>query len=256
MSILANKPVKLLAEWNGGSHLYKLNTPESDIDKRGIFVNTDPSYILGLNRHDEERRQIQNGDDIVYKELSHFMRLLQQANTEALEALWCDESTFNFIDKSFKILRVYRSDLLDSERFFKTLRGYASGELRLALGERVGVLGSKRKTALDKYGFSPKNCTNLLRLLYTGIFFYKEGRYIVDCREFGSDIFNKLLAIKTKPETYSKEQLLKDFAEMDKELCSVFDNRKFTYKFNPIVANHVLLDVYYPFLKEKAEFVS
>lgn len=256
MEALQNKPVKIIASWLGGSHMYKLNSPTSDEDIRGIFINTDASHILGLNRHDEERKQIMGGDDIVYKELSHYMRLLQQANTEALEALWCAEDSFKEIDKSFKILRVYRSDLIDSERFFKTLRGYAQGELRLAKGERTGVLGSKRREALEKYGYSPKNATNLLRLFYTGIFFYKEGHYVVDCNEFGKVVYNKLYRIKTQPETYTVEELDNDFLDLDKQLVEAFEKRLFTFKFNPIVANHVLLDVYYPYLKEQYELKS
>jgi len=239
---------KVLCKYLGGSHLYKLNTESSDLDERGIFITTDPSYIIGLQRHDEDRNQ-ENGTDFVMKEFSNFIRLLYRGNTEAFETLFAHESAFSVFSKEFRFLRVYANDLIDSEKLYNCLRGYAQGEYRLALGERTGVLGSKRKAALDKYGFSPKNCTNLLRLLYTGIHFFEKDKYVVDCHEFGDDVYNKLFQIKTKPETYSKEQMGEDFKIYDAALVKAYENRKVTHKFNEIVANWLIVQMYFPYLE-------
>ena len=46
--IKLRKVMKMLVKTLGGSTAYGLNTPESDLDYRGVFVNTDPSKILGL----------------------------------------------------------------------------------------------------------------------------------------------------------------------------------------------------------------
>ena len=243
-----HKKTATLCKYLGGSHLYGLNTESSDVDIRGVILNTDPSFIIGLNRFDEERN-MKNGNDIVYREFSNFIRLLHRGNTEAFETLFAPESSFSELSKEFKRIRIYRDELIDSEKLFNCLRGYAQGEYRLAMGERTGVLGSKRKTSLDKYGFSPKNCTNLLRLLYTGIHFFEHDKYVVNCREFGDDVFNKLFKIKTKPETYSKEQMWEDYKTYDAALVNAYDNRKVTHKFNEVIANWLIVDMYFPYLE-------
>ena len=51
----------------GGSTAFGLNTPESDVDYRGVFVNTEPSKILGLEKLDHIQKQ--ETDDIVYCQL-------------------------------------------------------------------------------------------------------------------------------------------------------------------------------------------
>lgn len=242
----------ILCKYLGGSHLYKLNTASSDLDERGVFITTDPAYIIGLNRHDEERK-LDKSEDKVLREFQHWMRLLRVGNTEALECLFAKDEAFSELALSFKAVRLHANDLIDSEKFYKSLRGYALGEYSLALGKRVGIIGSKRAEALKKYGFSPKNCTNLLRLLHTGIHFFKTGNYIVDCNDFGKDIFDKLFQIKTKPETYSIGQMERDYDEFQKQLDDAFAQRKTTHKFNEVIANWLIVQMYYPYLKDYYE---
>lgn len=240
---------EILCKYLGGSNLYHLNTPESDLDWRGVFINKDPSYIIGLNRFDEQRK-LNESEDSVMREFSNFMRLIQKANTEALECMFAPKESFNELSKRFSLVRLHALDLINSEQFYKSLRGYAQGEYRLALGQRTGVLGHKRHESLKKYGFSPKNCTNLLRLLYTGIHFFKEDRYIVNCHDFGQDVYDKLFAIKTKPETYSVTQMERDYKDFEKQLDSAYNDRKVTHSFNPIIANWLIVQLYYPYLKD------
>ena len=236
----------------GGSNLYHLNTPESDFDHRGVFMVTDPAYIIGLNRFDEERKMSEN-TDYVLREFQNYMRLIQKANTEALECMFAPLDSFQILDPRFKLVRIHANDLINSEQFYKSLRGYAQGEYRLALGQRTGVLGAKRHESLKKYGFSPKNCTNLLRLLYTGIHFFKEDRYIVNCHDFGQAVYDKLFTIKTKPETYSVTEMERDYKDFEKQLDSAYNDRKVTHSFNPIIANWLIVQLYYPYLKDYYE---
>ena len=57
----------MLVKMLGGSTAFGLNTPESDVDYRGVFVNTEPSKILGLEKLDHIQKQ--ETDDIVYCQL-------------------------------------------------------------------------------------------------------------------------------------------------------------------------------------------
>jgi hypothetical protein len=223
-----------------------LNTPESDIDERGIFVNTDPAFILGTKRFDEERDQNPNiKKDLVLKEVSHFFRLLRAANTEAIELLFAEEECFNMIAEEFIMIRSNAGELIDSVKLFNCLRGYIQGERRLALGERAGKIGGKRFEQVQKYGFSPKNFTQLFRLANMGIEFFNTGKIVV---RLSGDFRNELLAIKTSPQLFTKEQLDAKCSEMEGMLIHSFENRKQSFEFNEPLANKLILSIYRPYL--------
>ncbi len=244
---------KILCTLNGGSHLYGLNTANSDIDERGLFLNTTADYILGLRRFDEERKQNNTVQkDLVLKELSAWVRLLYQGNTEAYELLFAPKNKFNKLEPEFERFRNHANDFIDSKRFFSCIRGYGQSEYRLAIGERRGTIGAKRADAVDKYGFSPKNATQLLRLMWTAIFFFEKGDYIVEAKDFGVDIFKYLYEIKTKPESYSADLLTQDYQELEKRLVSSYENRKWTFHFNEKQANNAMLNIYIPYLNIEA----
>lgn len=244
---LAKDGSYVIAEYFGGSHLYGLNTPESDIDVRGVFVNTQPEFILGTRRFEELRKQnAAIKEDIVYKELSHIMALLKRANSEALEVLYAHDSAFSVLSDEFKKVRAKAADLVDSEQLFNCLRGYMQGEYRLAIGERKGQIGGKRYAKLQEVGFSPKNFTQLFRLAYAGVIFFTENRFPVNLKD--EPIHGHLMKVKTQPELFTKEQLTENYLDAEKKLVYAFENRVIDRKFSEDVANQLLLDVYLPFL--------
>ena len=161
--------MKYLCKVLGGSRAYGLDTTTSDIDYRGIFINTHPSTILGLDRFDSIQKQ--ETDDEVYFELRKFFELLRNGNSGALEILFSADQQITDTSPEFEIIRVNRKSFVDTDKTFKCLRGYMQGERRLANGERTGQLGGKRKVQLDAHGFSPKNATQLLRLAWCGVIY-------------------------------------------------------------------------------------
>jgi hypothetical protein len=242
---------KLLCKLLGGSHLYRLNTAESDIDERGVFTHLDPKYIIGTKRFDEERRQPKDTDeDVVVKELSHYCNLISKSNTEALDLLFCSESDFTLLTDEFRLLRQNRFSLIDSQKLFNCLRGYMQGERRLMNGERKGQIGGKRYAKLQEVGFSPKNGVQLLRLAEVGIRFFRDGQYFVDTQMFGTSFHKSLMGIKTTPENYTKDQMNRavDFAEAS--LVDAFENRKVTHVFDEDKLNEILMEIYMPILKK------
>ena len=138
----------MLCKTLGGSTAYGLNTPSSDIDYRGVFVNDDPAKILGLDKMLHIKKQ--ETDDIVYYEVRKFMQLLRQGNTGALEILYSEILPFDNT-YYFQIIQSYREKFVDVDKMFLCLRGYMQGERRLANGERTGQLGGKRKLAFENY---------------------------------------------------------------------------------------------------------
>ena len=49
--------MKILCNYLGGSISYGLNTPTSDKDERYLFLHSDISKIIGLERQDHESKQ-------------------------------------------------------------------------------------------------------------------------------------------------------------------------------------------------------
>lgn len=247
--------MKYVLKYQGGSHSYALNTPSSDLDIRGIFIHTDPQYILGIKRWDHLENS-KNGADDMFFEIRHFFNLLKNGNTQAYECLFLSNSCRIENTEEYNILIRNRENFLDSEKLFKSLMGYIQSERRLAIGERTGKLGGKRIELLEKYGFSPKNFVQLVRLSWAGSYFFEKGIFPVKISDYNSNLSELLLSIKTKPELHSKDNLLELTYQYEEKLKSSFDNRKLTRKFNEEKVNNLLLEFYYPFLTEKYDQIK
>jgi predicted nucleotidyltransferase len=245
------KPTVTLCKLLGGSHLYGLNTPESDIDYRGVFMHTDPSYILGTKRFDEERHQDPSiQEDLIFKELNHFAGLLKAANSEALEYLFAPTEVFTEFSESWARFRGATYSLVDTHKLYKCLRGYMQGEYRLAIGERKGTIGGKRYAEVIKYGFSRKNFTQLFRLAYVGQTFFLEDRFVVNIKKDApTEIYDKLMKVKTQPWEFTKEVLTQMYLDEEKKLEDAFNNRIKTYTFSEDLINNLLLEAYKPYLQ-------
>ncbi len=234
----------MLVKALGGSTAYGLNTPESDLDYRGVFVNTDPSKILGLEKL--EHHQKQETDDIVYYEVRKFFELLRNGNTGALEILF--SGTLLETSDAFAEMQKNRLNFVDTDKMFRCLLGYMQGERRLANGERVGVLGGKRKAQLEKYGFSPKNFVQLFRLAWAGETLFQKGYFPVNVKNENETMWAWLMDVKTHPEYHTKEELNLEVDKWEDKLKLAYDNRKFNYQFDAALANETLRKVYLPYL--------
>jgi predicted nucleotidyltransferase len=240
------KQNKVIVRMLGGSRAYGLENPESDYDYRGVFLNTDLNYILGLDKY--EHQEFIEGEDTKLKELRHFLNMLRTSNTEAMELLFADE--YLEADPLFLELQAQRYSLLDTERAFLCLKGYMQGEIRLANGERTGKLGGKRKEAIDKYGFSPKNFVQILRLSWAGTVLFREGKFPVKVSDYDKKFSDFLLDIKNNPQNYKKDYLNFIAQKAEVDLAAAFEERKFNYTFDIDLANRFVLKAYYPLLSE------
>lgn len=236
--------MKLLCKQLGGSHSYGLSTLNSDVDFRGVFINTDKSSLIGLGRHDFQKGQA-NSDEF-YTELRNAFRLLRSGNTQMIELLYADE--WIEISPEWEFIRSFRHQLVDSDQLFKCLRGYMQGELKLANGERTGKLGSQRKAAIDKYGFSPKNFVQLLRLAWCGVTYFTDGFFPVNVGAHAPVFQEKLLNIKTHPEQYTKEALNHHVKEWEDLLVKSYESRHVKTTFNQELADDLCLRIYRPLI--------
>lgn len=229
----------LLCQLIGGSKLYGLDTPESDIDYRGIFLATNKTYVTGFNTIESI---VQQGEiDATYYELVKYLKLLRKSNTQVMEMLFAPTSSFTLMSDVFQDLRMHKYELINSDTLKASLKGYVFSEIRLATGERTGQLGGKRKQSLLKYGFSPKNFVQILRLCKVGIEFFNSGEYMVNVAEFDQKYHTMLMDIKLHPELYTCEYLKLLVDNEYKKLEQSIDNSKLNYKFNTDLAADICL---------------
>lgn len=241
--------MKFLCKMLGGSHSYGLSTPNSDVDLRGVFINTDAQHILGLNSNAKQFNQNQNNvNDEVFWELRHFLGLLSNGNTQALEMVYASD----YLEKTpeFDLIKLQKEKLISSRKLISVLKGYAQSERKLANGERTGKLGGKRKEALDKHGFSPKNFVQLLRLLWAGQIFYDFGEFPVNIRLWNVPMGDMLLDIKTHPENWNVKQLNEEADRQEKLLDAAFAGTHVAYEFDQQTADEICFKIYTPIVND------
>lgn len=224
-----------------GSRLYGLDTPESDTDTRGVFLNTDSAEILGLSRREVIKSE---SEDTVLFEFRHYLGHLRNTNTSAIELLFAEG--FDILEDEFRVVRENRLNLIDSDRLFVSLMGYIEGERRLANGERTGHLGGKRKAQIDRYGFSPKNFSHLMRLAHCGRVFFGTSHYPVCLK--GDPARDLIYSIKMEPHLHSKEELNLMADDAVCKLKTAYEGRRDRLKFDFGLANRLCLDFHLPFL--------
>ena len=232
----------------GGSNAYGLQTPQSDLDYRGVYLYEKSSEIIGLDRFPDTVDKKEENDEFYY-EFRHFLTMLRKSSTHAMELLF--NTQWIEVDPRFEALHLQKDKLIDSERMYKSLKGYLQNERRLANGERTGDLGGKRKASLDLYGFSPRNFVHILRLNFCATVFFKKGYYPVNIRNECSDFADSLVTLKTQPESFTKETL-NDMADIfEQKTDTAFSNRAYSYKFDNDFANRLCLEFYLPILNNE-----
>jgi predicted nucleotidyltransferase len=231
---------KMICSLIGGSYLYGLNNAQSDIDYRGIFVANNKKYLAGFENVDSIVTD--NEIDSTYYEIGRFLKLMRKSNTQVMEILFAPDSAFEYKHPIFDRVRDNKYKLINSETLKNSLRGYIYAEMKLATGERTGQLGGKRKAALDKYKFSPKNFVQLLRLCRVGQIFFETGEYMVKVLDFDEKFHQVLMDIKNTPENYNLE-LLKAMVELEYEaLNKIMDESMIRYVFDIDLASDIILE--------------
>lgn len=144
LSSLRRSPY-LLLDVVAGSHAYGTATPDSDVDRRGLFIL--PQRVLyGL------QAPVQINDDKqdeVYYELGRFVELLNDSNPNILELLAMPEDCIRF---RHPLLQELSPKPFLSKRCLKSFGGYAVAQIKKAKGLNKKInnpLPQARKTPLD-----------------------------------------------------------------------------------------------------------
>lgn len=203
-----------------GSNLYGLQTPESDLDERGIYANLSKPVLYGFEKDDSVVRQ-SDSEDMALFELRRWFQLLRKTNTNSIETLFCPRGYQTETTKVFKTIQTNRNSFIDSEQLLKSLTGYMHGEFRLMTGERTGKLGGKRKETLLKYGYSFKNLVHMKRLVYCAETFYSSGHFPTTLN--GTELFSELMDIKLNPEKLNLKSATKIGEDCIQKLSEIKD---------------------------------
>jgi hypothetical protein len=100
-----NNP-QIIAKFIHGSHLYKLDTPESDKDFVGIYMpsekslltcNVEHSYNFSSNK-ENTKNSAEDTDFTVYS-IHHFVKLLSKGEMVAFDMLYAPESAVEYYDQ-------------------------------------------------------------------------------------------------------------------------------------------------------------
>ena len=121
-----------------GSHLYGLNTPNSDEDYVGIFI-PDVEYLLGFKTCEQVdmgyESKLENGKnsseaiDCTFYSITKFMKLALDNNPNIIEILFVNEENIVYINDYGRRLLSMRDKFL-SERAESTFFGYAKSQKR------------------------------------------------------------------------------------------------------------------------------
>ncbi len=109
----------------GGSYAYGTNNEGSDIDFRGITLNT-PSDLLGLTQF--EQYEDDKTDTVIYS-FNKIVGLLLECNPNTIELLGLDDTQYLILNNIGQEL-LDNKDMFLSKRAAKSFGGYASAQLR------------------------------------------------------------------------------------------------------------------------------
>ncbi|MEV6067799.1 nucleotidyltransferase domain-containing protein [Nocardia sp. NPDC052001] len=156
----------LLLEGVVGSFAYGLNTPASDIDYLGVYVEPTRTF-LGLHPPTRDRgtRQGRDGADATYHEVGKAIGLILSCNPTASEILWLDEYTVT-TEFGAELIEL-RSCFLSAQRVRHSYFGYAMAQFRRMLHrQETQGLGDTRLA---------KHARHTRRLLWQGYELYTTG---------------------------------------------------------------------------------
>jgi hypothetical protein len=188
-----------------GSHLYGMNTPESDYDLRGFTMPPIP-YLIGVVNFKAAELE---GDTKIYS-LKHFLGLVMKGDPQCTELFFASEKNIVECSELGKEVMNLKGDLI-SNAIYGRIMGYSTGEWRKAMAIKVvptkwkkekhevindirnkwqpdkasmdsiikiledldetktvssmAQLGAKRKADIEKYGFCRKSAAHSIRLV-------------------------------------------------------------------------------------------
>ncbi len=157
-----------------GSHLYRLNTPTSDTDYKGIYLPTKDELLLGkyaktINQStgDDKSKNTKDDVDVEIFSLPYFIELACKGETVAIDMLHADSSLVFPADASVKHLGEIWADLKANRKMFytKDMKSYIGYARKQA--NKYGIKGSRVDAVAKVINWLIHNCNSEYRAMTT-----------------------------------------------------------------------------------------
>jgi hypothetical protein len=122
---------RLLYEYVRGSHLYGLNTPESDIDTSGVYIAT-KEELLGRFGYEPQVSDVRH--DNTWFEVGELVRLLLKSNPSILESLFVPEDKMVIKPSPLLAGLFENKNEFITKQCFNPFIGYAIEQIKKARG--------------------------------------------------------------------------------------------------------------------------
>lgn len=119
---------KVIFNFIAGSHLYGNNTPESDEDKRGVFIANKDYYYGFLNNIDSIRTDPNDPEDEEFHEIRKFLYLLSNNNPNIVEYLFVPKNGILHKTKEWDKI-IQHKEYFISKKCKVSFSGYAHEQL-------------------------------------------------------------------------------------------------------------------------------
>lgn len=142
-----------------GSHAYGLNTPESDLDLRGVCIEPQ-EFVISYHNNFEQSENVkfdgyEESKDCTIFGLRKFARLAADANPNVIEILFVDDPEILFKNLYGKIL-VENRHLFLTKKCYYTFGGYAKQQLKRLENHRQWIVSPPpRPPTREEFGLPP-----------------------------------------------------------------------------------------------------
>ena len=126
----------------GGSHAYGMDKQSSDLDVRGITLNSKEDILLGT---DFEQIVDTDTDTVIYS-FHKMIELLSKCNPNTIEELGCNPEHYLYLSDIGKELLDHRKMFL-SKICIHSFAGYASAQLRRLENKSARLVGQAQNEA-------------------------------------------------------------------------------------------------------------
>ena len=222
-----------------GSRAYNLVSPTSDYDHRRVVTPLSLTYFFGLDSFEVGNVVTTKEEDSTDYSLRKFLSLIVSCNTVMLEMLFAPKECHTNVHPLFREYFIAVKHEFLSKKIYESISNYAMAEYRRSMGEITRNLGAERKADIEKYGYSPKNASHCIRLLYAGITALKTGEFPV---YLTGDIRELCYALKTYQ--IPKEEYLDVYASTLKSLSDAYSVSVLREEIDMQFLNRHLVDFY------------